>query len=101
MHLPYQPFLPLPQGSQYSLHTSAPAMGMGALLWVVHDLRMKSRAVRQGQGPCAMPITAAPSLIVTCSERTGKPGTEEQTLLRTIVGVISLELWFPLFFNNS
>ena len=48
-----------------------------------------------------MPITAAPSLTVTCSKWTGKPGTEEQTLLRTIVGVISLELWFPLFFNNS
>lgn len=102
MHLPYKPFLPPPQGSQYFLHTSTPVMGMNALLYrIVHKLQMKSSAVRRGQGPCAMPITAAPSLTVTCSKRTGKPGMEEQTLLRTIVGVISLELWFPLFFNNS
>lgn len=97
MHLP---FLLPPQGSQYFLRMSAPVMGVGAVLCrTVHELWMKSSAVRRGA--CAMPITASPSLTATCSKWTGKPGMEEQRLLRTVVGVISLELWFPLFFNNS
>lgn len=103
MHLPYKPFLLPPQGSQYFLPMSTPVMGMCALLCrTVHELQMKLSAVRQGPCPCAKPSTAAPSVAVICSKRGGKPGTEEQTpLLRTVVGVISLELWFPLFFNDG
>lgn len=98
----YKPFLPPPQGSQYFLPMSTPVMGTGALLCrPVHELQMKASAVRRGQSPCAKSITAAPSVTVTCSKRGGNPGTEEQTPLRTVVGVISLELWFPLFFNDG